>query len=106
MNRLTHLFGIPILLGTLAFGLYKKDWRIIAGGQIVGWALQIIGHRIEGNKPAFLKSPISFLMGPLMVTTEFLELLGFTIAFAEEARAVVHGVPTVSSEETLRAAAK
>jgi len=97
MNRMTHLFGIPIIIVTLIIGIYRKDWRIIAGGQIVGWAFQLVGHRIEGNKPALLKNPISFLMGPLMVITEFLELLGFTFHFAEEARKVVHGAPTRSA---------
>mgnify|MGYP002633054495 CR=1 FL=1 len=109
MNRLTHLFGIPIIVGTLALGLYKKNWKIVAVGQLVGWAFQLAGHGIEGNKPAFLGNPISFLMGPLMVTVEFLELLGFTIGFAEQAREVVHGAPLPSSSsdvEAMKAAAK
>jgi len=106
LNRLTHLFGIPILVVTLCYGLYRKNWKIVAGGQAVGWAIQLLGHRIEGNRPALLKSPVAFLMGPLMVTVELLEMLGFTFAFAEEARSVVHGVPVPSSDASLRAAAK
>ena len=107
LNRLTHMFGVPILVVTLILGVYRKDWRIVAGGQVVGWAFQLLGHRIEGNRPAFLRNPISFLMGPLMVTVEMLELLGFTIGFAAEARAVVHGEPSVESpDEPIRAAAK
>jgi len=107
LNRLTHLVGIPILLATLFYGLYKKNWKIIAGGQAVGWAIQLVGHRIEGNRPALLKNPTAFLMGPLMVLVEVLELLGFTFAFAQEARAVVHGpADEPSSTTSMRAAAK
>ena len=107
LNRLTHLFGIPILVLTLAYGLYRKNWKIVAGGQAIGWAIQLLGHRIEGNKPALLKNPSAFLMGPLMVTIESLELLGFSFAFAEEARGVVHGVPAAPpAEPSVQAAAK
>ncbi len=106
LNRLTHMLGIPILILTFAFGLYRKNWKIIAGGQAVGWAIQLVGHGIEGNKPALLNNPVAVLMGPLMVAVEMLELLGFTIAFAKEAREVVHGVPESPSEESVRAAAK
>jgi uncharacterized membrane protein YGL010W len=58
-------------------------------GQLVGWAIQIAGHRIEGNRPALLKRPISFLMGPLMVLVEFAEHFGLRFGFARRAREAV-----------------
>ena len=85
-NRFTHLFGIPILVVTAGVGLATANWPLVIGGQVVGWAIQIAGHRIEGNRPALLKRPISFLMGPLMVSTELLEMVGMRFAFAERAR--------------------
>src|SRR5687767_11100701 len=81
-NRATHMVGIPVIVVTLVLGgIYMAwDWRIglavLLGGEVVGWTFQLIGHRIEGNKPALLKRPISFLMGPLMVLIEMLELVG------------------------------
>ena len=86
MNRATHMVGIPFLIVTGVVGLAMLDWRIFVGGQVIGWAIQILGHRIEGNRPALLKRKISFVMGPLMVLVEMCELLGMHFDFAERAR--------------------
>jgi uncharacterized membrane protein YGL010W len=88
-NRLTHMFGIPLLVVTLVWAIVAMSWKIFVVGQVVGWALQLIGHRIEGNRPALLKRPISFAMGPLMVLVELGEYLGIHPKFANEARALV-----------------
>lgn len=88
-NRLTHLFGIPILLITLAIAAATMSWQWLVGGQIVGWAIQLVGHRYEGNRPAFLKRPLGLMMGPMMVLVELAELAGIQFAFAERARKVV-----------------
>ena len=89
-NRLTHLFGIPILIITLLWSLIALSWQIFVAGQVVGWTLQLIGHRIEGNRPALLKNPVSFAMGPLMVLVELGEYAGIRPRFADEARALIH----------------
>jgi uncharacterized membrane protein YGL010W len=80
---------VPLLLVTGFWGLAHGDWTMVIVGQLVGWAIQIAGHRIEGNRPALLKRPISFLMGPLMVLVEFAELLGLHFRFARRARETV-----------------
>ncbi len=89
LNRLTHLFGIPILLVTGLVGLFTANWSLLLGGQVFGWALQILGHRIEGNRPALLERKISFIMGPLMVLVELAEHLGLRFGFAARARSAV-----------------
>lgn len=89
LNRMTHMVGVPLLLVTGFIGLYQHDWTLLIGGQLVGWAIQIAGHRIEGNRPALLKRPISFLMGPLMVLVEYAELMGLHFRFARRAREVI-----------------
>jgi uncharacterized membrane protein YGL010W len=85
-NRATHMVGIPIIVLTPLIALALLDWRWLVGGQVVGWAFQLLGHRFEGNRPALVKRPISVLMGPLMVGVEYLELVGFRFAFAKAAR--------------------
>lgn len=89
LNRLTHMFGIPILVVTAVLALATVSWRLFLGGWTVGWAIQILGHRIEGNRPALLKRPIAWLLGPLMVSVELLELAGLRFAFAARARRAV-----------------
>ncbi|MCB9567929.1 MAG: DUF962 domain-containing protein [Myxococcales bacterium] len=89
LNRLTHLFGIPILVVSGIVGIAALSWRIVVAGQVIGWAIQILGHRIEGNRPALLRRKMSFVMGPVMVGVELLERLGLRFAFAERARRIL-----------------
>jgi uncharacterized membrane protein YGL010W len=42
----------------------------------VGWALQFLGHRYEGMKPAFFDDVRQLLIGPLFVCAEAFFLLG------------------------------
>jgi uncharacterized membrane protein YGL010W len=37
--------------------------------------MNFLGHRIEGNKPAFFQGLIYFLVGPLWVAKEFKDAL-------------------------------
>ena len=42
----------------------------------VGWALQFLGHKFEGMKPAFVEDVMQLLIGPLFVCAEIFFLLG------------------------------
>ena len=86
LNKATHFVGIPLLIATAVAALVLLDWRLFVGGQLVGWAIQVLGHRIEGNRPVLLQRPSAFLMGPLMVLVELAGLLGWSPAFARRAR--------------------
>jgi uncharacterized membrane protein YGL010W len=49
----------------------------LAGGIFVaGWALQFLGHKFEGMKPAFYDDVTQLLIGPLFVCAEAFFLLG------------------------------
>ncbi len=68
-NKLLHGLGIPMIFaGTIL--LILTYWRLGLGLFVGGWALLFLGHRIEGNKPAFFQGPIYFLVGPLWVAKE------------------------------------
>jgi len=43
---------------------------------VVGWIFQLVGHKFEGRKPAFVDDLRSFLVGPLFVVVEGLFALG------------------------------
>ncbi|MGE0707484.1 MAG: Mpo1-like protein [Planctomycetota bacterium] len=72
LNQLTHMVGIPLLLVSaiwlplawLAWG--RLDWLPWLIAQAVGWFLQLLGHRIEGNRPAFVADPVQMMVGPLV----------------------------------------
>lgn len=42
---------------------------------VLGWALQLLGHRLEGNRPALLTNLAQILVAPLFLTAE----LGFSL---------------------------
>ena len=67
LNRLTHTFGIPIIMLSLPLLVAGIIWRtaLWAGVTlfVVGWVLQFIGHAIEGKPPEFLKDWRFLLVG-------------------------------------------
>jgi len=73
-NRVLHRVGIPlILLGIIL--LLLTHWRTGLTLLVGGWAMLFLGHRIEGNKPAFFQGPMYFLVGPLWVAKEIKDSL-------------------------------
>ena len=69
LNRLTHTFGIPLIMLSLPILLVSLVWhRLLWVGItlfVMGWALQFIGHAIEGRRPSFFKDLQFLLIGPL-----------------------------------------
>jgi uncharacterized membrane protein YGL010W len=43
---------------------------------VAGWAIQFLGHRFEGMKPAFFDDAKQLLIGPVFVAAEVFFLLG------------------------------
>ena len=76
-NKLTHMVGIPMIVASLPTTVVNPP----LGGTMftAGWALQFLGHYLEGNKPAFYGDPYYLLVGPAWVAAEWLELLGLPV---------------------------
>lgn len=73
-NKLLHGVGIPfIFAGIILLILTKWIWGAIFF--VAGWALLLLGHRIEGNHPAFFQGAIYLLVGPIWVAKEVWMLL-------------------------------
>ncbi len=73
-NKLLHGVGIPIIFVGLVL-LVCTSWRLGLPLFVGGWVLLFLGHRIEGNKPAFFQGATYFLVGPLWVAKEVKGLL-------------------------------
>jgi len=73
-NRVLHAIGIPCIFAGLILFFFAWRWGLVffAGG----WVMLLVGHRIEGNNPAFFQGPVYFLMGPIWVAREILEWMG------------------------------
>jgi len=67
LNVLTHTFGIPMIVVSLPLMLLGIVWLpllwIGIGLFVVGWALQFLGHAIEGKPPEFLSDWRFLLVG-------------------------------------------
>ena len=68
-NKLLHGIGIPLIFAGLIL-LALLRWKAGAACFIGGWMLLFLGHKIEGNKPAFFQGPIYLLVGPVWVAKE------------------------------------
>ncbi len=66
-NQLTHSFGIPMIVVSLALGALSVVvaglWPWALGLFVLGWALQFIGHAIEGKPPEFFRDWRFLLVG-------------------------------------------
>ena len=82
VNRICHTLGIPTIVISLALFIFSlffhRLWILAALLFLIGWALQFLGHKFEGMKPAFFDDVKQLLVGPLFVCAE--------IAFAFGAR--------------------
>jgi uncharacterized membrane protein YGL010W len=67
VNRACHTLGIPMIAASIALApiclflprLRKLDAALFAGG----WALQLIGHAVEGAPPELLKDARFLFVG-------------------------------------------
>jgi uncharacterized membrane protein YGL010W len=77
-NKILHGIGIPIIVAGIVL-VTLMFWRLGLALFAGGWVLLFLGHRIEGNRPAFFQGVIYFLVGPIWVAKELWEaLLGKT----------------------------
>lgn len=67
INRLTHSFGIPMIVLSLLLipvcFFVSNLWMLAVSLFLVGWILQFIGHYFEGKPPEFMKDWRFLLVG-------------------------------------------
>ena len=67
LNQLTHTLGIPMILASLPLMPLGILWMPLLwlgiGLFVLGWALQFLGHAIEGKPPEFLSDWRFLLVG-------------------------------------------
>jgi uncharacterized membrane protein YGL010W len=73
-NKALHGVGIPIIIAGIVLACLTF-WRTGAALFVGGWVLLFLGHRLEGNKPAFFQGVIYFLVGPVWIAKEIKDAL-------------------------------
>lgn len=76
-NKFLHGVGIPMIFFGIVLLILMK-WILGGSFFVGGWILLFLGHRIEGNHPAFFQGPIYLLVGPIWVAKEACEFLAGT----------------------------
>ncbi len=86
--------ALAVLLGLLAFAaeataeLGAGTALTVAGVVFVaGWALQLLGHRFEGNRPALLDNLLQALVAPIYLVTELAFAFGWRRALQSAVQA-------------------
>jgi uncharacterized membrane protein YGL010W len=73
-NKLLHGVGIPMIFAGIILLILMK-WAWGAGLFLGGWVFLFLGHRIEGNHPAFFQGLVYLVVGPIWVAKEIWMLL-------------------------------
>ncbi len=82
---MTSVMGATSALGTLIARLPLPVWAATSGTLFVGgWAIQFLGHQLEGKKPAFMDDLQSLLIGPLFLVAEAAFALGLESELREQ----------------------
>jgi uncharacterized membrane protein YGL010W len=61
--KATHAVGIPLI--ALSLPLVVFNWRRALAFFVLGWALQFVGHALEGRRPKFFEGAEFLLAGLL-----------------------------------------
>ena len=80
LNRLMHSIGIPLILISLPLFFFR--WRVSLTLFIGGWIFQLVGHAIEGNRPAFFKRTVHLFVGPWWLVRRAATAIGLIKAAA------------------------
>ena len=90
-------FGTPLILVlTVLAAAAEATCRLgpsaaltVAGvAFVLGWSLQLLGHRMEGNRPALLTNLAQVLVAPMYLAAE----AGFALGLRRRLRAEVEGL--------------
>ncbi len=85
--------ALALVLGVLAWAAEAtlaavpgRALSIAAAAFIIGWALQLLGHRLEGNRPALVSNLGQIFVAPIYLAAELTFALGLRARLAAEVR--------------------
>ena len=69
--------ALLVLADRVAVRPFAESSAVFVGAFVVGWAVQLVGHGLEGRRPALADNLLQIFNAPLFLTAEVLFLLGF-----------------------------
>lgn len=76
-NRLLHVVGITLIGSSVVLVFVAPP--VGAAAFTLGWAAQLIGHRIEGNKPSLTRQRRFMAVGAVWYVRTVRELIGVSV---------------------------
>jgi uncharacterized membrane protein YGL010W len=78
------LFILPVLYSSYIVSRLDNAWPIAISVFVIGWIFQLIGHKYEKAKPAFIDDLNQLLIGPFFLMAELYFILGFATELDRE----------------------
>jgi uncharacterized membrane protein YGL010W len=80
------LLFVPLLWAAGAVAAFGPGsaWTVAGIVFVLGWVVQLIGHKFEGNKPALTANLFQTLVSPIFLTAELFFALGLKRGLREE----------------------
>lgn len=88
LGALASLLHVPLIWlahRTVEQGV-AAGWTVIAITFVGGWAFQLVGHAIEGRRPALVDNLLQVFIAPLFLVTEAVRALGLRREIREQTR--------------------
>lgn len=80
-RQLMAAMAWPVFVISLVLALSWRDLNTLAGGQLTGWALIVLGHAADAAPERTLRRPGTILLDPVCVAAELLAALGVRRGF-------------------------
>ncbi len=97
--------ALLVLADRVALWPLAESLAVFAAAFIGGWIIQLLGHAMEGRRPALADNLLQIFNAPLFLTVEVLFLLGFRQDLGSvvgAGAATGSQAPTAHSEEAVR----
>lgn len=84
-----RVIAVNALIVSLILGLAWLEWRVVVGGQMIGWALLLLGHALGAHPQLVLRHPLLVAVEPAVIIADLLDRAGIAIAFVRRGRDLV-----------------
>ncbi|MES9868067.1 MAG: Mpo1-like protein, partial [Candidatus Thiodiazotropha sp. LLP2] len=84
------VFILPVLYTSEVMVASPHALWIAISVFVIGWIFQLIGHKYEKAKPAFIDDLNQLLIGPLFLMAEVYFALGWEKSLAQEIEPIAH----------------
>ena len=95
--------ALLVLADRVALWPFTQSLTAFAAAFVGGWVVQLLGHGLEGRRPALVDNLLQIFNAPLFLTVEVLLLLGFRQDLRGAVRLPADAAPSAAEANTREA---